>query len=83
MVEDLQMVHPCKKTYRPTVQEEQVPCEQYNMTDCIFLSDKVNPAEYGLTTNCSLSDLLVVLLNKIDEQGDEIMKLKNKIIDLQ
>ena len=83
MVEDLQMVHPCKKTYRPTVQEEQVPCEQYNMTDCIFLSDKVNPAEYGLTTNCSLSDLLVVLLRKIDEQGDEIMKLKNKIIDLQ
>ncbi len=77
------MAHPCKKTYRPTVQEEQVPCEQYNMTDCIFLSDKVNPAEYGLTTNCSLSDLLVVLLRKIDEQGDEIMKLKNKIIDLQ
>lgn len=77
------MERPCRKTYRPTVQEEQIPCEQYNMTDCVFISDKVNPAEYGLSPNCSLSDLLVVLLNKIDEQGDEIMKLKNKIIDLQ
>lgn len=76
------MGHPCKKTYRPTVQEEQIPCEQYNMTDCVFISDKVNPAEYGLTSNCSLSDLLVVLLKKIDEQGDEITRLKNKMIDL-
>lgn len=73
----------CRKTYKPTVQEEEIPCDAYSSTDCVFLADDLPLPELELTANCSLTELIKRLVEKIEDQEDRIYELERKVANLE
>lgn len=70
--------------FTPQLDETPVPCDKYYTTDCVYVSDKVDVTNLGLSERESLSTLLDTMVCRIREQDDIINKLNvklNKILE--
>ena len=74
------MIDGCdKKQYRPTVDENQVPCDKYMSTDCVYPSDSARVETFGVAPGCDLTSLINAMAEVIKEQDRKINDLERKI----
>lgn len=69
----------CKKVFKPTPDETDLPCDVFNMTDCVYLSDTVNAAYLDLAPTCNMTELINALIKRIYDQDKEIDELRQLI----
>ena len=70
------MAENCAGIARPQLDETAVPCEYYQSSDCVFLSDEVRASWLGLSESDSLTSAFNVLL-------EEVMRLRKRVEELE
>lgn len=68
----------CNKTTRPRVDEDYEECRDgIHVTDCLFLSAKVNALGFDINPDASLTEVFNVMFERILRLEKEIRNIKN------
>lgn len=69
--------------YKPRVDETPVPCDHYDSTDCVYVSDDTDKGYLSLDPKPSLTSFLNAVVCRMKEQDRAIEYYKNELEKLK
>lgn len=69
--------------FTPRVDETPVPCDHYQSSDCVYMSDKTDSGYLGISQQSSLTDFVNELICRMKEQDQMIRSMDNEINKLK